>query len=363
MAKYKNIILEISLLFATTVGAGVFSLPYIFKEAGFLAGAFYLILLAAIIIGAHYFYFQVLEKTRDEKEGLIGLTGTYFGAGAGQTAFLVVAGGLFLTLVIYLVLGAGFLELLFPKNLWGIWIFWLIASLPVFFRLKSLKKTEFLATISILILIIYLASTAKFNFGNYNFISVNLKNSFLPFGAVLFSLAGWTAIEPIFAKEKKERKSSVKLILAAGTILSAIFYLVFILVILSLRNVGPEALSGLSASRLQIAAFLGLFLILTSYWPVGLEIKNGLEKDLKWPAFIGDLAVLFLPLVLYFLGLRNFLPLVGLAGGVFLSLQYLLIVLLAKKVLSLNFWQKIFINFSSLIFILGAVYELFYFFK
>ena len=398
MAKYKNIILEVSLLFAATVGAGMFSLPYVFQQSGFVVGVFYLIVLAVIIISAHYFYFLVLEKTESKKEGLIGLVRTYFGVAGGKLAFLIVAGGLILTLVIHLILGVGFLGLLFPNKSWGVLVFWLIASLPVFFRLKSLKKTEFLATIFIIALIVYLAATTEFSFGDYNLLSVNQNNLFLPFGAAFFSLAGWTAIEPIFSKGKKQKKSEInpsvfssggesgkndpgktsvdpavrryiwkdgeiKFILASGTALAAIFYLVFIMIILNLKNVGPEALSGLSSPQLQVAAFLGLILIFTSYWPVGLEIKNGLEKDLKWPAFISDLTVMFSPLVLYFLGLKNFLPLVGLVGGVFLSLQYFLIMLVVKRVLTLNFWQKALANFSYGVFILGAVYEIFYFFK
>jgi amino acid permease len=363
MGNYKNIFLEISLLFATTVGAGMFSLPYVFSKAGFLIGVFYLVLFTVIIVNIHYFYFQVLEKTKDKKEGLIGLMKTYFGAAGEKSAFLIIVGGLVLTLVIYLVLGEIFLKILFPDNLWGLWLFWILASLPIFLKLKSLEKTEFLGTILIIALVLYLAAATKFDFGNYNFSALNWNNSFLPFGALLFSLAGWTAVEPIFTKEKERKSAPIKFIFAGGTILAAVVYLIFILTILNLKVAGSEVLAGLLSPGLQIAAFLGLFLILTSYWPIGLEIKNGLEKDLKWPALLGGLTVLFIPLILYFLGLRNFLPLIGLAGGVFLSSQYFLIILIVKKVLSLNFWQKILINFSSLIFVLGAIYELFYFFK
>lgn len=363
MKNYKNLFLEIALLFATTIGVGLFSLPYIFKQAGFPIGIFYLIILAAIIIIAHYFYFQVLEATKEKKEGLIGLVRTYFGDVAEKIAFLIVVGGLILALVAHLILGSSFLEIFFPNNAWGIWFFWFVASIPIFIKLKYLKRTEFWATILIIGLIIYLAAFTDFKLADYNFLSFNSKNYFLPFGAVLFSLAGWPAIEPIFAKEKNQKKSAIKLIMAAGTALAALFYLIFVIIIFGLKTITPYALTGLLYPQLQIAGFLGLILVLVSYWPVGLEVKNGLERDLKWAPAVGGLTVIFSPLILYLLGLKNFLPLIGIVGGVFLSLQYLLILLVAKKSLNLGFWRKTLINFLSAVFILGAIYEIYYFIK
>src|SRR5207249_329890 len=86
---------------ATTVGAGIFSLPYIFAQAGIVSGAFYLIALACIVISVHFLYWEVLKKTNGDQR-LLGLARTYLGAGWHAVSFVAIIVGLLLTLVVYL---------------------------------------------------------------------------------------------------------------------------------------------------------------------------------------------------------------------------------------------------------------------
>ena len=71
--------------------------------------------------------------------------------------------------------------------------------------------------------------------------------------------------------------------------------------------------------------------------------------------------MLFVPLILIWLGFNNFLETVGLVGGVFLAFQYLLIVLVSRKVLALKGFKRIVSDLVILIFALAIVYEIYYF--
>src|SRR3989344_5179515 len=116
-----------AIMTATTVGAGIFSLPFIFKEAGLLVGAFYLIVLSLIVISIHILYWVILKKTGG-KMRLLGLARAHLGDIGYLISFAAIIIGLLLTLVVYLILGGRFLSLIFPNIPYApaVIIFWLL---------------------------------------------------------------------------------------------------------------------------------------------------------------------------------------------------------------------------------------------
>ena len=186
---------------------------------------------------------------------------------------------------------------------------------------------------------------------------------FFPFGHVLFALAGWTAVYPLYEVSKKRKNLIYPLLFGTGV--SVVIYLFFVLGVTSgASSITPDAISGLTdwpKWQIDLLAVLGLFAIWTSYGPIGLEIRNSFEKDLRVPRSVSFSAVLFVPLILIWLGFNNFLETVGLVGGVFLAFQYLLIVLVSRKVLALKGFKRIVSDLVILIFALAIVYEIYYF--
>mgnify|MGYP001618537979 FL=1 len=357
------------ILAATTLGAGIFALPYIFKESGWLTGLFYLAALSGIVIFTHFLYWQTFAKV-GEKKRLLGLTEKYLGNAAGLFAFVVIVAGLILTLVVYLILASHFLKLIFPhtSEVAGVFIFWILASLPIIFKLRWFAGFELLGALFMTAIIIFIfLSAGNLTAGFSNIAAINFKNIFLPFGPILFALAGWTAIEPLFEYEKKAGRinSSPLAILFLGTGVVAALYLLFTFGILgSSPEVAPDTVSGLinwPVWKLGLLGLLGIFAIWTSYVPIAREIRNILERDAGWPTILGFCFVLFTPPLLIMFGLNNFLAVVGLVGGVFLSLQYLLIVLVAKKATNLGRAARFFANLSATIVILAAIYEIYHF--
>ncbi len=364
MTKIKSFWGSVGLLAATTIGAGMFSLPYIFKESGWLLGIFYLLLLGGILVFVHYLYWLSLARVK-EKSRLLGLAREYLGNAAFYAAIISVIIGLFLTLVVYLILAQQFSRLIMPEpaSNFGAVLFWLTASLPFLLKLPRLVGAEFFGTLLMVLIVLFVFVTGHDGFSGIA--PIKIENIFLPFGAILFSLTGWTAIEPMFEWQKRNSDSKPLSKLALGTILSAIVYLLFVFGILGSDGaISPDTLSGLSSWplwKLQLLGWLGIFAMWTSYVPISLEIKNELEKDLRLPMTFGLAAVIVLPLLLFLSGFFNFLGVISLVGGVFLALQYVFIILVSKKILKLSGLKNFFADLLLLVFMSAAIYEVYYF--
>ncbi|MEK7212196.1 MAG: hypothetical protein AAB686_00785 [Patescibacteria group bacterium] len=351
------------LMAATTIGAGLFSLPYVLYKSGWVVSLLYLVLAVGAIVFAHSLYLRTLEGNGGGKH-LLGLATEYFGGFGRGFGLLVIVGGLTLALVIYLVLVGEFSEMLFvgSRNL-GLVLFWLAGSLPIIFSRRTISS-ELVGAV-LMTAIILLVFAGFFGSSALNLPVADFKNIFLPFGPLLFALAGWTAIEPIFDYKKQAGYNRASVAMGVGTIFAAVLYTLFVLGILgSAGSITPDTVGGLSnwaGWKFVLLIILGLFAVWTSYVPIGLEIKNALEKDLSWAKTWSGALVLFLPLALVFLGLRDFIKIVGLAGGVFLGLEYLLILMVSQKALNLRGAKMFLVWLLGIIFLLGAVYEVYYF--
>ncbi len=350
------------LVAATTIGAGIFVLPYVFLRGGWLVGLLYFLVLGFLVVFAHHLFLEVFLKVGDKK-GLLGLIKENFGEGLFYFATIVFKGGLFLTLVIYLLLGSSFMTMIFPEVNAGAALawFWVIASFPIVLSLRRFVGLEVGAALlmALIVFFVFLKGLPI----NIERVGPAIGDWFFPFGPVLFALAGWTAVYPLYEISKKRNNLIYSLLIGTGA--SVVIYLLFVLGVTSAApSVTADAISGLTdwpSWQIDLLAILGLFAIWTSYGPIGLEIRNSFEKDLRIPRAVSFLTVLFTPLILIWLGFNSFLEIVGLVGGVFLALQYLLIVLVSRKVLALKGYKRVVSDLVILVFALAVVYEIYYF--
>lgn len=348
---------------AATIGDGIFALPFVFYQAGWLVGIVYLIVLGVLVSTAHVVYLKTLES-EGEKKRLLGLAKTYLGTGGFWLGFIAIVLGLLLTLVAYLILGSQFVHVAIPgiSSTAGLLIFWALMALPVFLNDKHVVELELvgIACTTAIILLIFITAWPAVTFGGIS--AVNWPNIFLPFGAVLFSLAGWTSVEPAYESRKRSgNRSDPWRALALGTFFVAALYLLFAAGILgSAPAIAPDTISGLVGWPIwkrELLSIFGLIAVATVYMPISREIKNSLEKDLHWDKISSRALILLLPIALIFAGLTNFLVVVGLVGGLFLSTQYLLIVSVGRRALTLSRGYAFLLDVVAAAFIIGAVYE------
>ncbi len=373
MLKY---ILPISILSSTIMGAGMFFLPFIFYSVGFLAGFAYLLFFSFIFWILHSMYADIILRT-DHEPHFVSYVRTYLGKWAYWPSVFATVISILLVLTIYLMLAPSFAKLIDGNMLesYVVYGFWALGSFLIFVDIKKLEVVEFLTSVGIflIIFIVFLFGSARFDAQNIELFKVpaSLALFFLPFGPILFSLSGRSAIAPVLAalKERGLRDASASKIIFWGTVLPALFYLLFIIGIFGLSDVVSEdSVSGITkvGGLLSVSlGVLGLMAIFSTYIPLGISVKNVLVYDLKLGRALSGAIVVVAPMAAYLLGARNFLFLVALSGGVFLAFESLLIVLIWGKLNSLGkerallkyFGKKAFYLVAA-VFAVGMIYEL-----
>ncbi len=89
----KNFWLAVFSLVGTTIGAGIFSLPYVFAKAGFFMGLAEFIVLVFIVLLVQQILGEITLRTKGHKR-LIGLASNYLGRSWGTlvTASVLLGG-------------------------------------------------------------------------------------------------------------------------------------------------------------------------------------------------------------------------------------------------------------------------------
>lgn len=365
----KQSILATGLLAGTIIGAGIFSLPYLFNRLGLVSGFFYLIAFTAVYFVIHLMYAQVL-KIQEGNHQFFYLTHKYFKEKLANFASFIILGELIFVMLVYLVLAPTFAQLVFGNDgLIYLLVFWLFSSIFIFAKLSVLGLADFAGIVSISAIILIVLFAGGGELITPSFQKLDLALFFLPFGPLLFSLSGRPAVHKVIEiyKRTKEKGLSFSLpkVIFWGTAIPTMVYLLFVISVLRLNpEVSPEALNSLSflpSYLLVLLGILGLITLWTSYFMIGINVKDILRLDLKKPFWLSALVVLFTPLLLYFLGFKNFLFVITFVGSIFLAFEGFFVIALWQKAFPQHKWCWL-SRPLYLIFLVAMAYEIFKFF-
>ncbi len=334
---WSNTVLPISLLAGTIIGAGVFSLPYVFKTTGFFLTLVYALVFCGVAITIFSMYADLLGRHPGAR--YVGLMRSYFGKRGYYMSFVLDMFQLFLALTVYVVLSDSFFRLIAPgydQYVYAI-AFWVLGSLALFVRNKKEALEEFFAVLGILIIMLALAILGFKGFAQSGdiFHSVSLEYVFLPFGALLFSFSGRSVI-PDLVSLTEGNISILRRSIHWGVLLPLSFYLLFVVGVLGLSpDVSADAVSGLvghiSPHLLIGVGVLGLLALWSSYIAIGENVRKTLMSDVGFPRIAAGLCVVAIPIILYALGLRNFLSLVVIVGGILTATEWMCVVVMWRK--------------------------------
>jgi amino acid permease len=356
------------LLAGTILGAGIFSLPYVVARLGFVPGLFYFLAFGAVF-GALHLMFARLIIEDGSGHNFLSLTRKFFSKPFKIFADITIVGETVFTLLIYLILIPSFVKLVFPAgDAWIVFAFWAVGSAFIFVKLGWLGWTDFLDVICILAIVAGILLLGGLRFENIPlFAPAGASVSFgwlLPFGPLLFALAGRSAVAKMIdahgAAKAAGREFSLTKAIWLGTFIPVVLYIAFTAVVLAFNpNVGPDTISsfaGLSPALSVALAIAGFITLWTSYFMIGLNLKDILVRDLNWSRVWAALAVIILPPALYLLGFRNFLEAIGISGGFFLALEGVFITFMWRKAFPLSPWRK-FSPVLYLIFLAAMAYQ------
>ena len=368
----KYYVYPIATLSGSIIGVGFLALPYITLKVGIWPMLFYVIAITGLLVFLHVIFAKISLKTPDHKRWP-GFVGYYLGSWAKALTIVIIILGSFGVLLAYIIIGGQFLQTMLgpllgeAAALYTV-VYFIAGAFIIHFGVKTISRVEFWALCALLIaLAIVLVSTAShIKLGNIINIpmSTDWKMLFLPYGALLFSLWG-SGLIPEVEEMLVGKKRLLKKVVIIATLIPAIIYTIFIFLVLGIsgNQTTSSALVGLgdfvAYPLFLVAIFIGLISTFTAFITQGLFLKKTFVYDMGVGEFPAWVFTCFPPLILFFLGMDLFIPLISFVGGVFLSINGIFILLMYRKIGG----KKIIAYPLVIIFILAAVYEIIYFVK
>ena len=370
----------LAVFLGTVIGVGIFSLPYLVLQSGFFVVFGYLALIAVIVVFEHFIYAEIALGTEEDYR-FPGYVGKYLGNNYKNIAFLITFLALFGALLAYLIVGGKFLQSLFSDYFNGSEIFYtslffIFGAYFIFRGIDNISKIElFLLVFLFAILLLFFSKSLNFINPNY-FFNFNRDFLFFPYGVVLFSLWGASAvpeIEEIFIKggqSKEKIEKNVKKVISFGIIIAVLTYLLFIIIVYGASglNTSKEAISGLSnffgPGMIRAGYIFGIICCFTSFISIGVTLKKIFWKDFNISKNLSWALACFIPFVFFILGAREFIKIIGFTGSLAIGAEGIFAVFLYKKFLKEKFLKNmnIFYYFLSAVFFLGILFEIYYYF-
>lgn len=342
----------IATLTGTIIGAGVLAIPYAISKAGFLAGLVNLAVLASASMLIYLYVGETVLRTKGNYQ-LSGYARKYLGKLGGMLMAFTMVFGIYGALIAYII-GVGktfaalfsmqtihFLAFSFSAELFFSILFFVFASAIVYLGLKMVGISELIMGSIVIVLLVAVSFLAIPKMNIANLASFSALKIFVPYGAVLFALSGAVAIPEIKEQLSQNRKLLKKAILI-GVSIPIILYFLFSLATVGVCGIKTTELATICLGNKlgEIVFLLGNFFAIlamsTSFLSLGFGLKEMYHYDYKIKHIVSWALVCLIPLFFFFLLLRfipqdTFFKTISLSGGVTMTLEGLLIVLMHRK--------------------------------
>jgi amino acid permease len=331
----KSLLVAISILTGTMMGAGFLGIPYAVSKSGLIPGIIMLILIAGFMMLMKLYLGEVILRTKGEHQ-LAGYAEKYLGKKGKILMFFATFFGIYSALIAYLIgEGQSISYVLFGNFEYAFFIsvfFWGILSTLSFIGLTALKRFEkiglFIALIFIILICLFFGSNIKIE----NLTYVFPANLFFPFGIILFSFLAFSAMPEIrrvlVGKEKLLRKT---VILGSGIVL--LFYALFTFIIVGNFGQNSPEIATLALGR--FFTILGVVTMFTAFFSATIAIRDVFRFDFGLGRYIGWILASFIPLICFLaidlFNLISFIQLLSIAGVISGGLTGVLILFMNRK--------------------------------
>lgn len=371
MVYNKKFINALAIYVGTILGVGLFGLPYVGAQSGFLILFLLLIIVGGIAAVVNIFYAEIASTTKGLHR-LPGYAQLYLGNWAKPIAFVVKTLAIFGSLLAYLIIGGQFLANLFngPVYLYT-FIFFILGAMLIWKDKKSIGPVELVMLFIFggAILFLFFSGFSDIIFSNLKVIKFD--NIFVPYGVIVFSLWG-ASIVPEIKEQLNGNFKQIKKLIISGLLICVVIYILFNLLIIGIsgQDTAKDAISGLAGTLgswvLDIGYIFGIIATFTSFIALGLTVKKLFWYDYRLPKKIGWFLACFIPLGLFIAGLQDFISVIGITGAVMLGIDGILIILIYLKLKQKQKSKKLSgiraLGYSIMLLLsLGVVLEVFYF--
>jgi amino acid permease len=329
---------------AMIIGSGIFALPYAVNVSGIFWGVVSAGLAFFAILSIHLAYGEIVANT-DEHHRFPGYASIYLGKFFGRLSMFVQILGFNTVLLIEAVLGGIFLTVLFgnaggifaERIFWTCIFFW-VAALILFFGNRSrIGMINFVLAVVFTLITSYISFLA-ISAGKIANLNLSGTDYFFSFGIFMFAATGLAAVADAEDKFSIPNPHWLKKAVILGTLLPLLLYILFTFGVLLVAgaNVTQDAISGLMTSLgsgiVKLGAIVGFLAVFNCFLSLGYDLKKIYELDMKTNPLIARFLVLLVPILLFVSAKSDFVHLMSLVGGFFISFEGLLVLQMLKNI-------------------------------
>jgi len=329
----------VAMLVGTTIGAGVLGIPYVVAQAGVLIGAADIIIIGAAIILLNLYLGEIVLRTKG-KHQLTGYAQKYLGINGKRIMALASVFLIYGAMTAYIIGVGEALASIFPGVSAFVFslLFFAAGSAIVYLGLKAVAESEFLLTSVVIIILGLITVLALFSdqFTTANVTFIDLSKIALPYGVILFAFLGAVAI-PEMSEELASRKKLLKKAIIIGGVIPIIGYAVFAAAVVGITGVETSQIATIKLGEVfgqKMIVFANLFAVFamsTSFLALGLALKEMYNYDYNINKRLAWLAACVVPITVFVIGIKEFIPLIGLVGAVAGGVMGIMIVLMHSR--------------------------------
>jgi len=329
----KNISLWEATALLVPIGAGVLGIPYAVAQVGLFIGILYIIILGGIMMALNLLVGEIMVRTKGKKQ-LVGLAKRYLGTTGQVFMSVIIYLGLFGTLVVYIIgIGESLATIFSGGAFFWSTVFFLLGSIVIFIGLRTIKKIEFLLILGVLVIVGVIAIFSTPYVALPHITYTNWGALLFPYGVILFAFHGTTSIPEahslLIHKSHILKKAFIYAMLIAMCI-----YAVFAVIVVGVTGTQTTGIATIGlglAIGPSMLLFGNLFAVLamgSSFLMVGVALRDSFVWDIKIPQTLASFLVCGIPFLIFLLGLRQFITAVDIVGGLFGSMEFVLLLLI-----------------------------------
>ena len=333
----KRLMVATASLIGAIIGVGIFGIPYAISRVGVGVAILYFVVLGGVQLLQHLFLTEAAMACPD-KLRLVGLANLYLSKGAGRLIGLATMLGNWGSLLAYILVGGTFLHVLLSPFLGGTefvyQLIWAAVGFVIIYRgLTFISKIDFWATVGLVIALTVILAAGLTKIDPVNFVWYTGQDFIMPYGIILFSLGGLTAVlemEDILAGEHKNYRKAV----IVGTLVAAALTAAFGFIVygLSGSSTMPDAVSGmkrvLGPGITVLASLFGFFAVATSFFATGEHLRGTLRHDYGLSKPVAWMLTAVVPVGIFLYGAKNFVNIISFSGAVFGGIQAIILAFL-----------------------------------
>ncbi|MBI5038002.1 MAG: amino acid permease [Candidatus Kerfeldbacteria bacterium] len=332
MVYNKKFFFALATFIGTIVGVGIYGLPYVGAQAGFLLLVSFLLLAAIIVFVVNRMLASIAVHTPGLHQ-LPGYAQTYLGPWAKRAALVIKVLSFYGTLLSYLIIGGQFLaNLLSGPDILYTFIFFIVAALLIWRGARSIGPVELILMSLLILLVILLLVFGFSSIEATNLKPINWSYAFLPYGVALFAMWGASIIPELKEELAGDLKKLTRIIIVGLSTCLAL-YLVFSFLVIGISGpaTSENAIAGLTSALggdiVKFGYLLGVITTFSSFTTLGMTTHKLFWYDYKIPKFWSWLLAMFVPLTLFIIGLQDFIAIISITGAIMLGLDGILVAL------------------------------------